>query len=278
MQKTVTILLIAVVLFTVFACKSKEAAKQPDKDMKVTPFIYAPLPPFTEIFKILDYLKLNDFDTAVSDKIFTTKQETGSMAFALGVLTADGIISVRSHNKTKVTAIAEEMIKISNFLSLDESILRLADELKELIAKDQWVELEKALENYKNEVEGTLYQQQQYEQFTMMQIGGWVEGINRIAWFVQKKYSADKTRVLDQKGTLNSLIKNMGHIETPSIKEQAYFTATNDKLQQIKGVIDAGKEITFTKDNVVQKEITFTKEQVDQLVKLSQETKDGFQK
>src|SRR5512133_1587690 len=109
MKKTVIIILIAVVLFTVFACKSKEAEKLPDKNAKVTPFIYAPLPPFTEIFKILDYLKLNDFDSAVSDKIFTTKQETGSMAFALGVLTADGIISVRSHNKTKVTAIAEEM-------------------------------------------------------------------------------------------------------------------------------------------------------------------------
>jgi hypothetical protein len=250
----------------VFACKSKEAAKQPDKEMKVTPFISAPLPPFTKIFEMLDYLKLSDFDSAVSDKIFTTKQETGSMAFALGVLTADGIISVRSHNKTKVTAIAEEMIKISNFLALDESILRLADELKGLIAKDQWVELEAALENYKSQVEGTLFQQEQYEQFTMMQIGGWVEGVNRIAWFVQKKYSTDKTKVLDQKGTLNSLIKNMGHIETPSIKEQAYFTNTTDKLQQIKGVIDAGKDGTFTK------------EQVDQLVKLSQETKDGFQK
>jgi hypothetical protein len=266
MKKTVIIILIAVVLFTMFACKSKEAEKMPDKDLKVTPFIYAPLPPFSEIFKILDYLKLNDYDTAIPEKIFTAKQETGSMAFALGVLTADGIVSVRSHNKTKVTAIAEEMIKISNFLSLDESILRLADQLKELIAQDQWEELEKALENYKNEVEGTLYQQQQYDQFTMMQLGGWVEGVNRIAWFVQRKYSADKTKVLDQKGTLNSLIKNMSYIETPSIKEQTYFTVSNDKLQQIRGIIDAPKDGTYSK------------EQVEQLLKLSQEAKDGFQK
>jgi hypothetical protein len=266
MKKVITLLLIAVIMFSMFGCKSKEKRTMPDKNLKSTPFIYASLPPFSAIFKILDFLKLNDFDKAVPDKIYTTKQETGRMAFALGVLTADGIISVRGHNKTKVTAIAEEMIKISNFLGLDESILRLADQLKELIAQDQWEELEKALENYKTEVEATLYQSQQYDQFTMMQVGGWAEGVNRIAWFVNKQYAADKTKVLEQKGTLNSLIKNMGFIATPSIKDEVYFKSVMDSMQKIKMVIDKSSNGTYTK------------EQVDQLLAISQEAKDAVQK
>jgi len=255
-----------IMLLILIGCKPKDADKLPDPNQQTTPFVYAPLPPFSEVFKILDYLKLSDYDQAVDDKIFVTKQETGHSAFALGVLTADGIISVRGHNKTKLNAIAEEMIKISNFLGLDDSILRLADQLKELINTDQWDELEKALEYYKNEVEGSLYQSQQYDQFTMMQIGGWTEGINRISWFVNKNYKREKTVVLVQKGTLNHLIKNMEYINTSSIKESYYFKTTYEKLNQIKQVID-----NATQDS-------YSKEQIDKLILLSQEIKKAYAK
>ncbi len=266
MIKKAILISLCIVILLMMGCKSKEAQKMPDANQKTTPFVYAPLPPFHEVFKILDYLKLGDFNQAIEDKVYTTKQEVGHSAFALGVLTADGIISVRGHNKTKLNAIAEEMIKISNFLGLDESILRLADQLKELISNDQWDELEKALEHYKSEVEGTLYQSQQYDQFTMMQIGGWTEGINRIAWFVNKKYQAEKSNVLIQKGTLNHLIKNMEYVNTPSIKDTDYFKATYAKLGEIKKIIDAPTNETYTK------------EQVDQLMLLSQDIKKIYAK
>lgn len=266
MIKKLVIITLSIVTLFVIGCRSKEAQKMPDPGQQTTPFVYAPLPPFHEVFKILDYLKLGDYNQAVDEKVFTTKQEIGHSAFALGVLTADGIISVRGHNKTKINAIAEEMIRISNFLGLDENILRLADQLKELINNDQWDELEKALEHYKTEVEGSLYQTQQYDQFTMMQVGGWTEGINRISWFVNKKYSSDKTNVLIQKGTLNHLIKNMEYVNTPSIKDAEYFKATYKKLGEIKVVIDAPVNDTYTK------------EQVDQLMTLSQDIKKVYEK
>lgn len=266
MIRNIILTALLIVILVVMGCKSKDAQKLPDANQQATPFVYAPLPPFSEVFKILDYIKIADFDKAIDDKIFSVKQETGQSAFALGVLTADGIISVRGHNKTKLNAIAEEMIKISNFLGLDESILRLADQLKELIGNDQWDELEKALEYYKNEVEGNLYQSQQYDQFTMMQIGGWTEGINRIAWFVNKQYEANKSTVLMQKGTLNHLIKNMEYINTPSIKEAYYFKTTYDKLNEVKQVIDKAQNETYTK------------EQVNQLIKITQDIKDVYVK
>jgi uncharacterized lipoprotein NlpE involved in copper resistance len=259
---TVTVLLIAILML--IGCKSKDDRKMPDQNQQSTPFVYAPLPPFNEIFKILDYLKMSDYDRAIDEKVFIVKQEVGHSAFALGVLTADGIISVRGHNKTKLNSIAEEMIRISNFLGLDESVLRLADQLKELINSDQWDELEKALEYYKNEVEGTLYQSQQYDQFTMMQVGGWTEGINRLAWFVDNQYNAKKSTVLMQKGTLNHLINNMEYINTPSIREAQYFKKTIEKLNQIKQVID----------NPINN--GYTQEQVKQLLTFSQDIKTVY--
>ena len=265
LQKALIISLL-VVLLAGFGCKSKDDKKLPEGDQQITPFVYAPLPPFSKVFMILDYLKLSDFNQAVDEKIFTAQQEIGHSAFALGVLTADGIISVRGHNKTKLNAIAEEMIKISNFLALDESILSLADQLKELISTDQWDELEKALEHYKTEVEGNLYQSKQYDQFTMMQIGGWTEGINRIAWLVNLNFQPEKSTVLMQKGTLNHLIKNMEYVKTPSIKDSYYFKTTYDKLLEVKKIIDAAVNDTYTK------------EQVDQLMVLSQAIKNLYTK
>jgi hypothetical protein len=248
-----------VIILILTGCKSGEKDKLPDGNQPPTPIVYSPLPPFHEIFRILDYLKLGDYDQAIDEKIFTTRQETGQAAFALGVLTADGIISVRGHNKTKLNAIAEEMIKISNFLGLDNSILRLADQLKELISNDNWVELEKALEYYKTEVEGTLYQSQQYDQFTMMQMGGWVEGINRISWFVNRNYQFEKSKVLMQKGTLNHLISNLGYINTPSIRDSYYLRASKDKLSEVKSIIDNSQQGGYTKQQV-EKLITITDE------------------
>jgi len=257
----VGILVIAVILS---GCKSSQKEKLPPPDTQTTPFIYASLPPFHTIFEILDYLKLGDYDQAVPTKVYRTKQETGHAAFALGVLTADGIISVRGHNKSKLNAIAEEMIRLSNFLGLDESILRLADQLKELVNNDQWEELEKALEYYKSEVEGSLYQSQQYDQFTLMQLGGWIEGTNRVAWFVSRNYQKDKTKVLNQQGTLNHLISNMEYINTPSIQSASYFKPSYEKLLQIKRIID--KPV----DN------TYSREQVEQLISLTADIKKIF--
>jgi hypothetical protein len=252
LAKQLLFIILLLLLILLAGCSSKDKQKLPDPNTQTTPFVYAPLPPFHEIFKILDYLKLGDYNQAVEDKIFETKQETGHSAFALGVLTADGIISVRGHNKTKLNDIAEEMITISNFLGLDESILRLADQLKELVANDQWEELEKALEHYKNEVEGSLYQSQQYDQFTMMQMGGWTEGINRIAWFVNRNFQQDKTTVLMQKGTLNHLISNMEYIKTPSIRDAFYFKSSYEKLNKVKQIIDKSVGDTYTREQVEQ--------------------------
>lgn len=266
MFRKLIVISLLLILVIAFGCKSKDSGKMPQAGQQTTPFVYAPLPPFSKVFMILDYLKLNDFNQAVDDKIFTAPQEIGHSAFALGVLTADGIISVRGHNKTKLNAIAEEMIRISNFLALDESILSLADQLKELVNSDQWEDLEKALEHYKMEVEGNLYQSKQYDQFTMMQIGGWTEGINRIAWLVNLQYQPDKTTVLDQKGTLNHLLKNMEYVSTPTIKDSYYFKTTYEKLLQIKQIIDAD-----TND-------TYTQEQINQMMAISLEIKDLYRK
>ncbi len=244
------------------SCKRREIKNLPDKDVQPVAYVFAQLPPFHEIFKIFDYLKLSDYDKAIPDKVYTTKRETGRSAFALGVLTADGIISVRGHNKTKLNKIAKEMISISNFLGLDASILSLADQLKELIEKDQWEELEKALEHYKSEVEGTLYQSQQFDQFTMMQLGGWVEGINRIGWFIQQHYQTEKTKVLHQTGTLNHLIVNLELIATPSIKDERYYRESLSILKEIQKIEQAST--------------LYTREQVNELVNLTHKLKEVF--
>ncbi len=258
-----TTLMIGLVMF---GCKSRETGKLPETNQPPTPFIYAPLPPFHKVFAILDYLRLGDFDQAVDDNVYETKQEIGRSAFALGVLTADGIISVRAHNKKKIDNIYKEVIRISNFLGLDASILRLANEMKDLINSDNWDELEKALENYKTEVETSLYQSQQYDLFTMMMAGGWVEGINRISWFVDRNFQTGKTNILEQKGTLNHLLTNLDHVVTPSFKDTGYFMTTREKLLQAKQIIDKEQNGLYTR------------EQVKQLIIITDEIKDAYAK
>lgn len=261
-------ILIAIVILTIITtmfvgCKKKDNLP-PKNAEEVTDYYLVPLPNLSTILSGLDFLNNADYDKAIGKDIYQADKEVYKTSFALGVITADGVLAVKAKNKTKLMAISTAMIENSKFIGIDENILKLADELQGYVKAEDWKNLELALDKYKIDVESSLFESKRYDLFTLMQLGGWTEGLNRISYLTATNYKADKSTLVDQKGILNELIDNMGKVKNENITKADYFFVAKSNYAKIKQIIYAPTNGTYTK------------EQLNELNRLTQEIKDSF--
>jgi hypothetical protein len=157
-------------------------------------------------------------------------------------------------------------MNLTSLLDLESEVNRLGDQMKKMIENEEWEELDKALDFHKGDVEGKLWENENFDNYTLMLLGGWVEAANRVAWLIHQDYNAERTTVLAQKGTFNSLVLNMQQITTPHIVEQEVFATSVELLKEVKAIIDSDQDRTYTKD------------QLKQIITKTDEIKAAFQK
>ncbi|MDD3049573.1 MAG: hypothetical protein PHR06_00335 [Candidatus Cloacimonetes bacterium] len=247
-KKIIVLLLIALLLV---GCGGKEKKAEATPTAKIE-FYFAPLPPFAKLFSKLDYIETTEFDSAVSSENYKVEQDVLKSAFALGVLSADAVVLTKARNKTKLAAISQAMIEYSKLIAIDEDVLMLADELQSLIKADEWDKLENALDKYKSKVELSLYDSQEYDLFTLLQLGGWVEGLNKTCFLLSLNYKAEKTAIIDEKGILNQLINNLKNVKNPELKKMSYYTISTTNLTKIKEIIYSGENSIYSLEKVKQ--------------------------
>lgn len=265
-MRTKIIVILTIVLLSAFVGCKRKADTMPSPETTAAITTYAPLPTFKEVFRVLDQLQAKDISAAIPTKLYKTKQEEVRNAFSLGLLTADATLAAKGHNKNKLSDISSAMMNLTTLLGLESEVNQMGADLKTLIEKEQWQELESTLDAHKKKVEDKLWEMESYDNYILMLMGGWVEAANRVAWLLKQNYSAEKTKVLDQKGTFNSLIGNLKNIKAEHIKGQPAFQESIGLMEQIKAVIDTDKDKTYTA------------EQLDQIINLTEQVKAAFQK
>ncbi len=265
-MRTKLIIILAIVLLIALAACKKKAETMPSPETTAAITTYAPLPTFKEVFRALDKLQTKDISAAIPAKLYKSKQEEVRNAFSLGLLTADATLAAKGRNKGKLNDISSAMMNLTTLLGLESEVNQMGADLKTLIEKEKWGELESTLDAHKQKVEDKLWEMESYDNYTLMLLGGWVEAANRVAWLLKQNYAPDKTTVLDQKGTFNSLIGNLKTIKADHIKGQPAFQEAVGLTEQLKAVIDSDKEKTYTQ------------EQLDQIINLTEQIKAAFQK
>lgn len=264
-RRYILIALLVMIMVISVACKKKDQS-MPDKDVTAQIVTYAPLPSFKDVYRVLDQVKVKDISAAVPSTLYKAKQEEVRNAFSLGLLTADAVLAAKGRNKAKLGEISTQMMTLTALLGLEAEVNRMGDDMKTMIEKEQWEELDKALDFHKGEVEGKLWESENYDNYTLMLLGGWIEAANRVAWLLSQNYDAKATEVLAQKGTFNSLITNMQQIQTPHIAGQEAFKEALTLVKDVKAVLDNDKERTYTK------------EQLGEIIALTDKIMTAFQK
>lgn len=262
LKKLFALLLIFAVL--VSCGKKKEAPKEPVQEQSAPMEIrLIEMPSFSKMFAVLDNLKTEDFDQALKQEDLDPGKDFFISAFALGRLSADAVIATKSRNKSKLEEYAKQMIDYSNLLSIGEDILKLSDDLITLLKEDKWVELEKTLDKYKTDVEINLHEMQDYDLVTLLQLGGWTEGLNRVTFLLMNNYDQEKTKIINQLGIVNNLIDSMSNMYDPSTQEEPVIQIGLKNFQKIK--------------EILVKSQTYTKPQIEEIFKLTEEIKQTVQ-
>lgn len=249
MKTRLIIALVLILMLFSFACK-KKAEQMPDQEIAQQVTTFAPLPSFKEVYSTLDQVQVKDISAAVPTTTYKTKQEEVRNAFSLGLLTADAVLAAKGRNKGKLSDISAQMMTLTSLLGLESEVNRLGDDMKSMIEREQWEDLDKALDFHKDDVESKLWESENFDNYTLMLMGGWIEAANRIAWLINQNYEATRTSVLAQKGTFNHLLNNLKQIRTPHIVEQEAFIKAVALTEELKGVIDNDTDRTYTKDQL----------------------------
>lgn len=256
------ILVIMLVVIAITAC-GKKAPQQDDAIVK-TEERFFPVPSFIDLFATLDYLQRADYDNVIPEEYNTKINDVYNASFYLGTLTADAIIATKARNKTKLTSIAHAMIDYSKMIGINEEVLKLADELMLLIQEDKWEDLQVSLDKYKNEIERSLYETHQFDLMTLVQAGGWTEGLYCMTEFIIQNYQTDTSKLLNQKGIVDNLVRNLNQMENKELYNEPWFKSLVTGYDKIFSIIK------------VENKETFTNEEVEDLRRISKGIKSGF--
>jgi len=265
MRKQVWFIIPLIILIVIGGCK-KKAHTLPDKETANAITAYAPIPSYKEVFRFLDKYQAKEISAAIPDELYKTKQEDVRNAFSLGVISVDAILSAKGQNKKRLNQYYSQMLDLTSVLGLDEEVNQISPNLKKHINEGQWLELETAIDAHKKKVEDIFWEKEIFDYYTLLQLGSWIEATNRTAWLIQQNYSVEHTRALHQKEAFQNIIANMNNIDSEAIVNQPEFQEVMGLVQQLKAIIDADYEKTYTS------------EQLDQIISLTNQIKETFQK
>ncbi len=247
MRKIISAILVLVVLIALIACGEKSETKTQDKKETFDYQIRMDPLPFKNV---LESLRPVSKELALQTPVeaYRVSENVYEQSFAIGVISADAVMAISSRDESKLKGYTEVLMEYSKNIGLKDEILRMADEIQNVLSnndEDKWLHLEKLIINYQTEVELAFYQEEMLDQYTLMQLGGWSEGLYRISSLYLKNWDEKGAKIINQRGIVNSLINNLTLIQSTKIKEAKYYSVATEGYTMIKDIIYSVEENQF---------------------------------
>lgn len=257
MRRSISAILVLIVLFALLGCGEKKQAETAKKeDVKTESVDYQirmdPLP-----FKnVLESLRPVSKELALQTptEAYKVSENVYEQSFAIGVISADAVMAISSRDESKLKGYTELLIEYSKNIGLKDEILKMADEIQYVLGNnenDKWDNLEKLIFEYQTQVELAFYQEEMLDQYTLMQLGGWSEGLYRISNLYLKNWDPEGAKTINQRGIVNALINNLDLILSDKIKEAKYYEVAREGFAKIKKIIYSVEEDGYySKDDI----------------------------
>jgi hypothetical protein len=242
---------IFVVIFLLIALVSCGKGKKDDVQVNIIiePRMF-PTPDFNDLFSSFDYLPKPNLDSAIPEEYKAVVSDVYIAAFHLGELTADAILAIKARNKTKLLTITQIMIVYCKIVGLNDEILKMADDLVGLVQEDKWEDLREALDKNKRQIELALYDTGQYDVMTLLQAGGWNEGIRTVTFLLYQNFVDKSTDILHQRGVIGNLYKNLNLMNDTELIEKNWFINIQSGVEVIFNIIKQDQQSLYSKEEV----------------------------
>lgn len=270
MKKVISAILVLILLIAIIGCGEKSETKTAENTEAVTNPIRTDELPFQTVMEGLRPVS-KELATQLPADAYKVSENVYEQSFAIGVISADAVMAISSHDNSKLKGYTEVLMEYSKNIGLKDEILKMADEIQSVLSQNddgKWEKLEKLIINYQTEVQYALYDAEMFDQFTLMQLGGWSEGLNRITSVYLKNWDEKAAReAINQKGIINGLVYNLTYVQSNKIKEAKYYTIAFDGFKEIKEIIFSINEEEFYSMKQVEKINVISSEIVNSLRK-----------
>ena len=235
------------ILIALLSCGKNNRTPEPSV---YTDSRFFPVPTFVDLFASFDNLQRADFDAVLSEYYVSDILKVYPAAYYLGTLTGEAIVAANARNQSKLTSIALCMIEYSRMLGISDEVLQLSDELLSMLQSDNWDGLLESLDVYKSQIELSLYTSRSLDLMTLVQSGGWMQGLHLMTSLLLQDFSEEKTGILDQKGIVDNLVNNLSQMEDESLYDSSWFQELISRYRSIYDIINVSGKDEFSLSEV----------------------------
>lgn len=250
MRKSIISVLVVMVLLVAFGCGQKAEVKVEEtgeKKVVVSSEIRMDPLPFKKVMGSISSLS-KELAVLTPKSAYTVSEDIYKQSFAIGVISADAIMCISSREEDKIKSYTETLIAYSKNIGIKDEILKMADDIQIVLAgndETKWSKLEKLVLEYQRVVELAFYQEEMLDQYTLMQLGGWAEGLNKISQLYINNWDEKGAKIVNQRGIINALINNLNITESKKILASEYHKASVEGFKMIKEIIYSKSEQEF---------------------------------
>ena len=160
------------------------------------------------------------------------------IAMLLGVVIADGFISVEAKDAAKVDEIGRRVIELATALGVREAVIAHCNSITEAAKKDDWSAVRSELDKTQHDVNGAMTALHDQDAAELISIAGWLRGTDALSSLVSKDYLPDRADLLHQPDMLVTFERQIGAMDPKKILANPQVAALREGLKKIKPLID----------------------------------------
>lgn len=252
MKRIISFLLIIILIIMGCSKKAKKEEVPEEGKGKVTIQVYYTQPaPFSMILSDLEKLGTVNYHRILKNRKPGNPKSLDKIAFCLGAGVADALLGVKGKNKNEIMNITKELINYAEVLGVSKSFLKLSDSVKVFLEQDEWVQIEKKLEDYKSTILDELYNLESFDSVILIHYGGWIRGLQDVSELIMADLKdREATKLLSNKTVIIALLHDLPNLDNQNVVKQPYFQKALANVRTIKEMIYSSEDGCFDEQQV----------------------------
>jgi hypothetical protein len=134
------------------------------------------------------------------------------IALNLGGLIADGYIAVEAQDGRQVKNIGKDIITLAKQLGVSQNVLGRGNSITDFAENNEWNALKEELEATQNDVRSAMTSMDDEDLVILVNLGGWVRGMEVVSSVVAQSYDPDDAKLLRQPSIIDYLNQHIDRL------------------------------------------------------------------
>lgn len=172
------------------------------------------------------------------------------IALNLGGLISDGYIAVEAQDGRQVKNIGKDIIALAKQLGVSQNVLGRGNSITDFAENNEWNTLKEELEATQNDVRSDMANMEDQDLVILVNLGGWVRGMEVVSSVVAQNYDPEDARLLRQPAIIGYLIQQMDQLPQ-ALQQEVLISKLKKKMIEVRDLVSYPIDHTPTSAEVL---------------------------